>query len=64
MGCPACEIGPKGIDGHAEIAVAREADRKTHAIFTCRVCGANYTRIYEGGGLFIWLRAPQPAPKK
>ena len=58
MNCPACELGPKGIDGHPEIAVVHPADRKNHASFACRACGQKYTRTYEGGGLFIWLRVP------
>ena len=62
MICPACEAGPKGIDGHPEISLVHEADRKHHALFVCRKCGQKYTRTYEGGGMFIWLRvADAPA---
>ena len=56
MHCSACESGPKGIDGHPDISLVNEADRRHHATFACRVCGQKYTRTYEGGGLFIWLR--------
>jgi len=64
MRCPACEVGPRGIDGHDEISLVTEADRKNHATFVCRLCGQKYTRLYEGGGLFIWLRAPDPPPDR
>ena len=56
MTCRPCEIGPKGIDGHSEVALVHEADRKHHALFRCRKCGQAYTRTYEGGGMFIWMR--------
>ena len=64
MACPACELGPKGIDGHPHIDLAHDADRKNHATYVCRTCGMKYTRTYEGGGLFIWLRAPQAGAVK
>ena len=62
MNCPACEIGPRGIEGHAEISLAQQADRKHFATFVCRVCGQKYTRTYEGGGRFIWLRVTESQP--
>lgn len=64
MICAACEQGPKGIDGHADIHLVNEADRKRPATFVCRKCGQSYTRKYEGGGLFIWLRMKEPLPEK
>jgi len=64
MTCPACEAGPKGIEGHPEISLAQVADRKHFATFVCGKCGQRYTRTYEGAGHFIWLRVPEPQPGK
>ena len=43
MPCPACEAGPKGIEGHHDIYLVHEADRKNHATYGCRACGLKYT---------------------
>jgi hypothetical protein len=60
MPCTACDVGPKGIDGHPQIALDVPPSRKSHALFRCTACGETYSRTYEGGGMFIWIRASRP----
>jgi hypothetical protein len=56
MLCPACAAGLKGIDGHPQIEPDSQPPDKAQARFRCAACGTRYKRMYEGSGVFVWMK--------
>jgi len=50
--CAACDDGPSGIEGHADLRV--EAIGNRMMTFRCSSCDAHWSRIDRRGGLFAW----------
>jgi hypothetical protein len=56
--CPACTVGPAGIEGHQDLRVRSLGENAMG--FTCRTCHALWSRTYSTHGSFFWLRRAAP----
>ena len=59
--CERCQSGPSGLEGHDSLNYEPDGRRygegHGHHLFVCMGCGSLWTRRYDGGGVFQWLRA-------
>jgi hypothetical protein len=63
--CPECKRGPRGVEGHAAIAVDHYPERGSRGgpVFRCAHCGRYWRRDYVGDGFFQWSEFEQAADK-
>ena len=57
--CNECRTGPRGVEGHTDLALhvssaGEGAPQK--AAFRCGSCGLEWMRTYMGSGVFAWTR--------
>ena len=57
--CNECSTGPRGVEGHQDLALHVSAAGEggaQKAAFRCARCGTEWIRTYMGSGVFAWNR--------
>jgi hypothetical protein len=68
MLCAACVRRPLAIEGHDQLVPHFESTASEPAgpaiLFVCMKCGAKWSRVYAGEGVFVWARYSHPGGGK